>query len=119
MIVEDTPSVAESLCDILVMEGYDTTIAPNGAEAISVLMSNRFDLVITDIVMPVMDGEELVKKMRANTQLKDVPVILLSAKVMENQGCMPEGDESQVRQCFLEKTGDVEFLLLTIKKLMS
>ena len=65
LVVDDEAASRESLVDVLADEGYGTAAAANGAEAISLLEANDFDLVITDLRMPELDGVALLKQIRA------------------------------------------------------
>jgi len=64
-------------------KGFAVTVAQDGGEAWKMLQAEDFDLVVTDYQMPVMNGEELCRRMRRNERLKGTPVLLLSAKGME------------------------------------
>ncbi len=65
------------------MLGVKTTEAVNGQDALAKLESNRFDLVLTDMVMPEMDGAELIRQVR--TRLKsDVPIVIITTKGESN-----------------------------------
>ncbi len=57
--------------------------AENGVEALAKLQENSFDLVVTDINMPVMDGLKLISAMRSNDDLKDLPIIIITTKGQE------------------------------------
>lgn len=61
-------------------KGYDATEANNGLEALSVLEKESFDLIITDLVMPEMDGFDLCEKVKSNKNYKNIPVIILSTQ---------------------------------------
>jgi signal transduction histidine kinase len=78
LIVEDSPTQAEKLKYILEMEDYQVSIARNGKEALSLLSKSRPTAVISDIVMPEMDGYELCRQIKANKDLSSIPVILLT-----------------------------------------
>ncbi len=79
LIVEDSPTQAMELKLILERYGFHTSIAGNGREALSWLTRNEsVALIISDIVMPQLDGYELCRAVRGNEKLKDVPFILLS-----------------------------------------
>ncbi|MGH7439390.1 MAG: response regulator [Polyangiaceae bacterium] len=78
LVVEDSATQAKALELILASEGYDVCVAPNAEKGLERMAETRFDLVISDIVMPGMSGYDLCKKAKANHATKDVPVILLT-----------------------------------------
>ena len=79
LIVEDSPTQAEELQYILEKNGYCVVAAHNGREALDMLLTKKPILVISDIVMPEMDGFELCRRIKGNDALKEIPVILLTA----------------------------------------
>jgi two-component system response regulator VanR len=78
LIVEDSPTQAIRLQSLLEEAGYKISVASNGADAVSHLDKHIPDLVITDILMPEMDGYELCRKIKENDDLKGIPVLLLT-----------------------------------------
>jgi two-component system sensor histidine kinase and response regulator WspE len=83
LIVEDSATVAESMRMILDEAGYNVFVAIDGMDGWNLLEREKFDLIITDIDMPRMNGIELVKKIKANENTKDIPVIVESYKDRE------------------------------------
>jgi two-component system sensor histidine kinase and response regulator WspE len=83
LVVEDSITVREVERQILRHQGYDVAVAVDGQEGWNVARAERFDLVITDVDMPRMNGLELVRALRANADLRDVPVIIVSYKDRE------------------------------------
>lgn len=78
LVVDDEPGVREMLTDALKMQGYEVTSVADGFDALKVLRSQEFNLVISDINMPKVDGYELLERMR---NIGDsTPVILLTAR---------------------------------------
>lgn len=75
LIVDDDIHISEALDDILTKENYIVSHAYSGTEALYVLSSNKPDLILLDLMLPGMNGEEVL------TRIKDIPVIILSAKV--------------------------------------
>lgn len=67
LIVDDVPGVAKVLCDFLTDEGHLATAAHDGRSALGVLERERFDLVISDIFMPRVDGLELIREIKSLT----------------------------------------------------
>lgn len=78
LIVEDSPVQAEMLRRILAQDGYMVTIAKNGAEALELVIKQKPSLIISDILMPVMDGYQLCREINKNEKLRDIPIILLT-----------------------------------------
>lgn len=78
LVVDDSPTQAKLLQQVLVAHGFQVSICKNGAEALSHLLTLRCDLVISDILMPEMDGFELCRRIRAVPELTCLPIILLT-----------------------------------------
>lgn len=77
LVIDDEAEIRELLTIYLTNHGYATITAGNGVEAMTILQGNPIDLVIADIMMPQMDGLELLKKTRQNSQ---IPFLFISAK---------------------------------------
>ncbi|MGF1659965.1 MAG: response regulator [Rubrimonas sp.] len=80
LAVEDSPSVRQLIRMTLLDYGYDVSEAKNGAEALQKTGGARFDAVVTDINMPVMNGIEFIRQFRATPQSQGVPVIVLTTE---------------------------------------
>ncbi|CAM3676495.1 Transcriptional regulatory protein WalR [Pseudomonas reidholzensis] len=78
LIVDDEYLIVEILAYALEDEGFQVEKAGDGIKALEALKEKRVDLVITDFMMPRKNGEELVRAMRDELQLADLPVILMS-----------------------------------------
>jgi len=81
LIVDDTQENIQVLGSLLRDAGYSINVATNGQQALSTLERVIPDLVLLDIMMPVMDGFEVCRRMKAHTSWKEIPVIFLTAKV--------------------------------------
>lgn len=78
LVVDDEPGVNDLICDALRLAGYEAISAAHGMQALTLLRSERIDLAIIDVNMPVMDGYELLERMRsAGLQ---TPAIVLTAR---------------------------------------
>ncbi|MEL7487789.1 MAG: response regulator, partial [Pseudomonadota bacterium] len=84
MLVDDDPVMRELAGAKLAGAGYDVAYANNGAEALESLGRDRFDLVISDLDMPVMDGFELTKTVRDSRFYGDLPVIVITGSESKN-----------------------------------
>ncbi|HSK88590.1 MAG TPA: response regulator [Anaerolineales bacterium] len=115
LIVEDVPNVLELLEVTLRFKGYAVLTARNGEEALEVIARQRPVLIITDILMPKMDGYAFVQKLRLNSETRPIPVVFLSATYVT-----PEDKEfalSLGAARFMEKPIDTEDFLLTVAEL--
>jgi CheY-like chemotaxis protein len=81
LVVDDSESIRTSLRFSLSQKGYNTITAENGKEALSLLKSEpEIGVLITDMQMPVMDGAQLIKSLRADPALSKLPVIVLTSE---------------------------------------
>ena len=80
LVVEDNPSMRDAIKDAMASE-YDIIVAENGEEALEKISQNIVDLVISDIMMPVMDGCQLCDSIKSDIRFSHIPVILLTAAV--------------------------------------
>ncbi len=80
LIIEDDVSIAELQKDYLEVAGFEVLVCGDGLEGLRVLQENEVDLLILDIMLPGMDGLEILRSMKEN---KDIPVLLVSAKKEE------------------------------------
>ena len=80
LVVDDDENILNLEKTILEQKGFDVTPATGGAEALRLLGSAMFDLVLLDVMMPEVDGFTVCRKIKEDPRLKDVPVIFLTAK---------------------------------------
>ncbi len=79
LVVDDNAVNRNMLCRRLARQGYHTEEAANGEEALDRIATERFDVVLLDIMMPVMDGFEVLARVRADRHMRTVPVVVISA----------------------------------------
>jgi len=79
LVVDDDPDILEALSEILEAEGYAVDRARHGQEALARLDQRRPDLILLDLMMPVMDGWEFSQALHRRGDCEDVPVVVLSA----------------------------------------
>ena len=91
LVVEDSPTQALQLTELLAARGYGVTVAGDGAEALQRLAESRPALVLSDITMPGMDGYELCRRIKADVQQGDLPVLLVTS--LSNPGDVVKGLE--------------------------
>ncbi len=117
LVVEDVPNVRELLEVTLKFKGYYVITARNGEEGLARVFSDKPAMVITDILMPKLDGYAFVQKLRMTPETRSIPVIFLSATYVT-----PEDRNfalSLGANKFMEKPIDTEDFLLTVAEIMS
>lgn len=117
LVVEDIPNVLELLEVTLRFKGYPVVTAKNGQEALEQIQKERPALIITDILMPKMDGYALVHKLRNDPSTRDIPVIFVSATYVTPEDKKFALSLGGVR--FIEKPIDTEDFLLTVAEILT
>lgn len=84
LLVEDNEMNRDMLSRRLVRNGYDVVIAVNGQEGVDMAASERPDLILMDMSLPVLDGWEATRRLKADAGTKSIPVIALTAHAMES-----------------------------------
>ncbi len=79
LVVDDDPDILEALSEILEAEGFEIRRARNGKEALERLEPDPPNLILLDLMMPVMDGWEFAQRMRQRPRVSSIPIIVLSA----------------------------------------
>lgn len=93
LIVDDSQTMRKVILKALTLSGFDLgecLEAGNGAEALTVLSAHWIDLILTDLNMPVMNGLELVHKLKGDQHYEGIPVVLITT----------EGSETRLRELF-------------------
>jgi CheY-like chemotaxis protein len=81
LLAEDDTSIqAIALMSLARVGGHNVTVVNNGSEALEAAKTGTFDLILLDVMMPVMDGFEACAKLKADDKTRDIPVIFLTAK---------------------------------------
>jgi DNA-binding response OmpR family regulator len=84
LIVEDEPALRGSMADLLTFSGYAVTVAKDGLIALQLLAAHIPHLVLTDLMMPGMDGYQLVKHLRSTPATSEIPIIILSGRTTQD-----------------------------------
>jgi len=113
LVVDDEFGIGEVLEAILTDEGYRVVTAINGHHALERLAGNRIDLILSDLMMPVMDGAVLFKTLQADTRYAGIPFVLMCS--------LPEtniADRISGYTAFLHKPFKVDDVLETVEKVL-
>lgn len=113
LLVEDNAINREVALELLGDEGIDVTVAVDGRQALDLLARERFDCVLMDCQMPVMDGFAATRALREMPGLRDLPVIAMTAKAMT-------GDREQALAVgmndYISKPIDIDAVLVTLQR---
>jgi two-component system cell cycle response regulator DivK len=90
LVVEDQPDNRQILHDLLTNAGYEILLPENGEEALAVAASERPDLILMDIQLPLLDGYEATRRIKSNPLLSAIPIIVITSYALS-------GDESKAR----------------------
>jgi DNA-binding response OmpR family regulator len=105
LLIEDKKNLSDTLQALLEMHQFTVLLATNGEDGIRQARLSKPDLVISDIYMPVMNGYELLEAFKADSTLKNIPVLMLTAKtgIDEINRAMKKGAAGYVTKPFLFK----------------
>ncbi|MGI8476918.1 MAG: response regulator [Thermomicrobiales bacterium] len=109
LVADDEPALREVVSEVLREEGYGVLQARNGREAVDLFALVRPDLVLMDVMMPVMDGRMAYLAMRSHADLASIPVIMMSASVS------PDRLDPSIA-AYLPKPFDIDHLLALIAR---
>lgn len=114
LVVDDDPAILEICSDLLQTEGYEVAVATNGQQALEQAHEETPSVVLMDIMMPVMDGIEACRRLKADQHTADVPVVLMSARtnLTRQSGDLVQAD------ALVAKPFDIDYLLNTIAELV-
>lgn len=112
LVIEDESSIAQMLLALLEMEGYRVVTARDGQEGLAVLETLRPDLVLCDLMMPLLDGHGVAQAMRAMEATRETPLILMSAGVDHVEGM------DGLITAFVRKPFEIAALLSLIRELV-
>lgn len=108
VVADDDPDIVDILTFNLEAAGYEVQSAADGEQALALVTSSRPDLVVLDIMMPKMDGLEVLAALKAEPQTKEIPVVMLTARASDTD--LWEGWDAGA-DYYITKPFDLEELL--------
>jgi len=115
LVVDDEPMNLELAKTVLCNDGYEVIFASNGEEALDVLSRQSVDVILMDVMMPVMDGFEATRRIKSDDKLCDIPLIIVTAANDKNS--LKTGLEAGAND-FLTKPYDIGELKLRIRNML-
>ncbi len=116
LFVDDNPDLRTYVCGILRQQNYQVILARNGAEGFQMAQQYRPDAIVTDLMMPLVSGLDMIRMIREDETLKGTPIVLLTAKV--NEDTRVEGAE-QGADAYLAKPFNDRELLASVRNLLA
>lgn len=80
LVIDDEPNIVQTLQDRLEMNDYKVITACNGKEGLEKALSEKPDIILLDVIMPIMDGHEMLERLRRSEAGKEIAVIMLTAR---------------------------------------
>lgn len=117
LIIEDEMPQLGVLCDKFLVEGFSILEAKNGEDGLAIALKEHPDAIVLDVLMPKMDGIEMVKRLREDDWGKDVPVVILSnsADVEKIEQAMM----NHVFEYFVKSDTKIEYVVDKVKALLN
>lgn len=112
LLVDDDPNILRPLRLLVEREGYRVLTADNGATALAIVVVDSPGLIVTDWMMPCVDGVELCRRLKGDTATADIPVVMLSA-------ALPPDPGEQLWDVLLLKPAPIGRLMKTIHNLLN
>lgn len=113
LLVDDEKDILVALKELLEMEGYKIICASNGEEGVKKFREFTPDLIISDMMMPILNGNEMIKLIRDNATYPKVPIIMMSSVTALSKIENPSWD------AFIRKPSGIDNILNVIKKLLN
>jgi two-component system cell cycle response regulator DivK len=115
LVVEDTEDNRRIIRDLLTSAGYETIEAVTGEEGVAMAAEHRPDLILMDVQLPVLDGYEATRRIKANPALRHIPVIAVTSYALS-------GDEERTREAgcdaYVAKPFSPRLLLAKVREFM-
>jgi CheY-like chemotaxis protein len=116
LIVDDEFGIVDALRELLTEEGYHVITAANGREGLARLAAERPDLVLLDLMMPILGGRETLRVMRTTPELRDIPVVLMSAAPQRT--ALLDDETARELSGFLSKPFEIRVLFDLLERLL-
>jgi len=116
LFVEDEPSLQKAISEVLTQEGYQVIEARDGEEGLKQAKKEKPNLILLDLILPKKDGFEVLKELKADDELKDIPVIVLTN--LEGIGDVEKALSLGATTYLVKANYDLEDVVKKIKELV-
>ncbi len=111
LVIDDSDDTRKAYVEVLRLEGFTVEDASDGQEALLKAVELRPDIILTDLRMPIMDGWETIRRLRADARTRRIPIIACS-------GDEPNGTHDSSADVLLAKPCSLDTLLLEVRRLL-
>jgi DNA-binding response OmpR family regulator len=115
LIIEDEQTLIKALLDSFGGNGYEVETALDGEEGWKKMKANRPDLILLDLILPKMDGFELLNKIKKDDEVKNVPVVILTNLSDVTNRC----EELGAKHCFVKSDESIDNIKKAVKDALS
>lgn len=113
LFVEDEPSLQKAISELLTQEGFEIFSAIDGEEGLKMAKKEKPNLILLDLILPKKDGFEVLKELKADSELKDIPVIVLTN--LEGMGNVEKALELGATTYLVKANYELEDVVTKIK----
>ena len=114
LFVEDEPSLQKAISEVLIQEGFEVLSASDGEEGLKATKEEKPDLILLDLILPKKDGFEVLKELKADEKLKDIPVIVLTN--LEGVGDVEKALSLGAKTYLVKANYEIEDVLKMVKE---
>ncbi len=116
LLVDDEQRILDILNQFLTREGFEVMMATDGYKALEMARKDVPDLILLDVMMPVIDGGEVMERILEDEQLRYVPVIFLTGMISQEESAIY--DEMSTGRRYMSKAGNIKEQIKAIKKIL-
>jgi CheY-like chemotaxis protein len=116
LVIEDEPDIREAIAETLTDAGFTVFTAENGAQGIEIAFAEHPDLILLDIIMPIMDGHATLAKLRQDPWGKTAKVVMLTS--MEDAKNIAEAHEEHIEDYIIKVHNSLEEILKKTKRVL-
>lgn len=113
LVIEDEPDIREAMAEAVADAGFSVITAENGQAGLATALTEKPDLILLDIVMPIMDGHEVLKKLRQDPWGQNVKVVMLSA--MDDIQSIARAHEGNITDYIVKAHSSLEDIVTKVR----
>ncbi len=117
LVVEDEPDLREAMVEVLVEAGFNVSAAPDGSAGLESAIAEKPDLILMDLMMPIMDGHEMLRRLRQDPWGRSAHVVVLSA--MDDVSNIAQAHEGKLEDYIIKAHTSLEELVKKVREFIA